>query len=208
MKCAFFLSQTTQAITLSVLLVFFGWLLPHYRFCALFCLGLMAVVTGLQLSRTESFLEIVGWRVPERRCVSLIISIFSGMLISSIYRWRIGASITPTNFYPAVGIYVAIGFMEEFITRGMIFGLARQKGQELFPLLLSTFVHTGYKTFLFLPFPVVDVGTLALYTFLTGLVLGCLRIWSKSIWPSMLVHGIFDFMAYGDRIEIPWWIWT
>jgi membrane protease YdiL (CAAX protease family) len=99
--------------------------------------------------------------------------------------------------------------MEELVFRGFLQEYIRSINGP-FSVLFSTISHTGYKCCLFLS-PVVttniDVGFLALWTFIIGILFGTIRHLSKSLLPSLSAHALFDILVYAEFATAPWWVW-
>ncbi len=103
----------------------------------------------------------------------------------------------------------AIGAAEEALFRGFVQGRLTRLGWFA-AVILAALAHTAYKTALFV-FPPEDVvirhGTLAIWTFGVGIVLGLARHFSGSVLPALTAHVLFDILVYGDWPEAPWWVW-
>jgi membrane protease YdiL (CAAX protease family) len=139
--------------------------------------------------------------------ISAGIGIGIGMAV--LYRWHLNVPLFPGSLLPFALVAALIGSMEELVFRGFIQEQVR-KVNGLFSILFSAFSHTGYKCCLFLA-PVIsscmDIGFLASWTFVAGILIGTLRHFSKSIWPSLVAHALFDILVYGESVHPPWWVW-
>jgi len=77
-------------------------------------------------------------------------------------------------------------------------------------IILAAAAHTAYKAALFVWPPAgveVDYGFLVFWTLVGGVAFGALRAAAGSVWPAVAAHVAFDFIAYGDAAEAPWWVW-
>ena len=75
--------------------------------------------------------------------------------------------------------------MEEFGCRGIMFGIAEKKCGTVFALIISSAIFgLIHGNFVQIPF-----------AFLVGLVLGVIRIKTGSLWISILIHGVNNFVS-------------
>jgi membrane protease YdiL (CAAX protease family) len=132
-----------------------------------------------------------------------------GFLLAIIYRWHLGISLFPESIHLFVIVAALIGCIEELVFRGSIQDYVKNINAP-FSILFSTISHTGYKCCLFLS-PIIatniDIGFLALWTFLAGIVFGTIKHYSKSIMPSLIAHALFDILVYAEYVNAPWWVW-
>jgi membrane protease YdiL (CAAX protease family) len=139
----------------------------------------------------------------------LIFGFAAGILFAVIYRWHLDISLFPKSLHLFVIVAALIGCVEELVFRGFIQEYVRSINGP-FSVLFSTLSHTGYKCCLFLS-PLItaniDVGFLALWTFIAGLLFGTIRHLSKSLLPSLTAHILFDILVYAEFISAPWWVW-
>jgi membrane protease YdiL (CAAX protease family) len=115
----------------------------------------------------------------------------------------------PTSYTWFACTSAAIGATEELLFRGVIFYMLKKRNIFL-TVIVSSLAHAGYKTLLFAsPFvhQPIDLVKLFSYTFIAGLVLGSMRIFSGSTGPPLAAHVFWDIIVYGDSPEAPWWIW-
>jgi len=121
----------------------------------------------------------------------------------------LGISLLPAAIHYFVIIAAVIGATEELVFRGFI----QEKAKEIngqFSVVFSAAAHTGYKCCLFLGPSVaagIDILNLAFWTFLFGLFIGTIRHFSKSIFPAVIAHVLFDLIVYSEFIAAPWWVW-
>ena len=131
------------------------------------------------------------------------------MFLAVFYRWHLGISLFPGSLHFFVLVAALIGILEELVFRGFIQEYTKSLNAP-FSIFFSTFSHTGYKCCLFLS-PVatgnIDIGFLALWTFIAGLLFGTLKHFSKNIIPPLIAHALFDILVYAEFISAPWWVW-
>jgi membrane protease YdiL (CAAX protease family) len=132
-----------------------------------------------------------------------------GILLAAIYRWHLDIRIFPDNIHPFIIVAALIGITEELVFRGFIQEHVKSIN-GLFSILFSAISHTGYKCCLFLSPSVAaspDLGFLALWTFISGIIFGTARHFSRSILPSLIAHALFDIIVYAEYVSAPWWVW-
>jgi membrane protease YdiL (CAAX protease family) len=132
-----------------------------------------------------------------------------GLLLAIIYRWYLEISLFPESIHLFVIVAALIGCIEELVFRGLIQDYVK-KINAPFSILFSTISHTGYKCCLFLSPAIaadIDIGFLALWTFLAGIIFGTIKHYSKSIMPSLIAHALFDILVYAEYVNAPWWVW-
>jgi membrane protease YdiL (CAAX protease family) len=171
---------------------------------------LVAVIMANQLTSLTELKMITGeFSFSPVALMYLLTGIGIGTGMTLLYRWHLDAPLFPGSLLPFAFVAALIGSMEELVYRGFIQEQTR-KVNGLFSILFSAFSHTGYKCCLFLT-PVVssgmDIGFLAGWTFGAGILSGVLRHFSKSVWPPVMAHALFDILVYGENIHAPWWVW-
>jgi membrane protease YdiL (CAAX protease family) len=202
-----------EAIAVSLGLIVFAFFIPA-RFPvilpAFIALLLPAWLIGRNFNSPADYRRFTGEDIKMRLLVSLLAAgIVSGILLGFFYRWYLDLPIFPASFRSFVFIAALIGLIEELIFRGYIQG-SLKKFNPVLPVLFSTTAHTAYKCCLFLsPFVSThtEIGFLAFWTFLVGLIFGAIRQLSGSILPSVAAHVIFDIIVYGELANAPWWVW-
>jgi len=121
--------------------------------------------------------------------------------------WEMGAM--PSRLAPFAFVGACIGAAEELLYRGYVQGRLRAFGWAV-PVVVAALAHTAYKTALF-AFPpdgvAIDLGYLAVWTFVGGVVFGVLRQASGSVLPPLAAHVVFDIIVYGENVQAPWWVW-
>ena len=139
----------------------------------------------------------------------LIIGIAMGIMLVVIYRWHLEFRLFPASLHLFVITAALIGSVEELVFRGFLQEYVRNINGP-FSILFSTLSHTGYKCCLFLSPAVtsdVNVGFLALWTFLAGILFGTVRHLTGSLLPSLSAHALFDILVYAEFVTAPWWVW-
>jgi membrane protease YdiL (CAAX protease family) len=138
-----------------------------------------------------------------------VAGILAGMLLSIFYRWYLGMNLFPTSLHCFVILAALIGGLEELVFRGFIQEYVKSINAP-FSIVFSTISHTGYKCCLFLsPMAAtgIDIGLLAFWTFVAGIIFGTIKHFSKSILPSFIAHALFDILVYAEFVSAPWWVW-
>jgi membrane protease YdiL (CAAX protease family) len=197
------------SLGLFVFSYFIRYELPH-RLLSFAALTIPAYIIGKNLKSFSALIRITGESGFQKRIfLYCIAGIFFGTLLAILYRWDLEISIIPKSMHYFVLVAALIGATEEFVFRGFI----QQHVSVLnapFSILFGTLSHTGYKCCLFLSptvSPEIDIGFLALCTFLAGILFGTIRHFSKSILPSLIAHALFDIIVYAEYIRAPWWVW-
>ena len=104
---------------------------------------------------------------------------------------------------------VLTGMTEELVYRGFIQGILSHRHPAA-GILVASAGHTAYKTALLGTSAVsgmVNLTSLALFTFFAGCLFGYFRFRSGRIYPALAAHGIFDLLVYGDSTDFPVWVW-
>lgn len=169
-----------------------------------------AFIIGKNLRTLSDIKKITGEYVPGKiTLLYLITGIAIGILLAVIYRRYLGISLFPASLHLFVIIAALIGCVEEMVFRGFLQEYTRTINGP-FSILFSTLSHTGYKCCLFISPSVtadIDVGFLALWTFLAGILFGTIRHLTKSLLPSLSAHALFDILVYAEFMTAPWWVW-
>jgi CAAX amino terminal protease family. len=202
-----------EAILCSFALMIFSFFI-HYKLP--FCLVSVAalIVPAFFFSRNLNSLSDLSKIIIGSASIK-IITLFSiaglllGILFAVLYRWHLDMTIFPRSIHLFVIVAALIGCMEELVFRGFIQDYLKSIN-SLFSILFSAISHTGYKCFLFLS-PVVtmhiNIGFLALWTFIGGILFGTIKHFSKSLMPSLIAHALFDILVYAAYLSAPWWVW-
>jgi membrane protease YdiL (CAAX protease family) len=149
-------------------------------------------------------------RVSPRVGLHAGIGIALGIALGAIYRAAYGHGLFPGRLTGFALTAALIGAAEELLYRGYAQGRARRFGAGG-AVAFAALAHTAYKCALFVYPPQgyeVSLGPLAVWTLLGGAVFGILREISSSAVPPLAAHACFDLIAYGDRIQAPWWVWS
>jgi len=139
----------------------------------------------------------------------LLAGLAMGIMLAVIYRWHLDLSLFPASLHLFVITAALIGCVEELVFRGFLQEYVRNINGP-FSILFSTLSHTCYKCCLFLSPAItsdVNIGFLALWTFLAGILFGTARHLSRSLLPSLSAHALFDILVYAEFVMAPWWVW-
>jgi membrane protease YdiL (CAAX protease family) len=202
-----------EAILCSTAFMVFSFFI-HYDFpfslISVAALFLPAYFFGRNLKSLSDLRKITGEAAsPGISILYFLAGIMVGMLFSILYRWHLEISLFPKSIHLFVIVAALIGCTEELVFRGFIQDYVKSINMP-FSILFSTISHTGYKFCLFLsPMVTADmnIGFLALWTFIAGIILGTMKHFSKSILPPLLAHAMFDIMVYAEFAAAPWWVW-
>jgi membrane protease YdiL (CAAX protease family) len=207
------LTILSEAILCSLGLMFFSFFI-HYKFpVRLFsfaALLISAFIISRNLRSLPDLKKITGENISFKiTLLYSIVGIALGIVLVVLYRRSLDISLFPVSLHFFVIVAALIGCMEELVFRGFIQGHVESINVP-FSILFSTMSHTGYKCCLFLS-PVVtadiNVGYLAFYTFIVGIISGTIRHLSKSLLPSLAAHALFDILVYAEAVSAPWWVW-
>jgi membrane protease YdiL (CAAX protease family) len=203
----------SEAILCSIGLMVFSFFI-HYRFpirlLSFAALTLPAYIIGRNLLSYSDLKKIIGEQSSFRIIFSYSIpGLLTGLFLAAFYRWHLDKSLFPESLHLFVFAAALIGCLEELVFRGYIQEHVKNVNAT-FSILFSTISHTGYKCCLFL-YPLlserVDVGFLALWTLIAGILFGTMKHFSKSVFPSLIAHALFDILVYAEFIRAPWWVW-
>jgi membrane protease YdiL (CAAX protease family) len=203
----------TGAVICSLGLMLFSWFV-HSGFPArLISYGALLFVAFLmsrQLGSWSDLKRITGeCSLSLKSILFLILGILMGISMSVFYRWHLELPLFLSSLLPFAIVAALIGSMEELVFRGYLQSQATGLG-SVFAILFSSVSHTGYKCFLFLSpafHPAVDIGFLAFWTFLFGVMAGIIRHFAGNVWPVVFAHALFDILVYGENVNPPWWVW-
>lgn len=202
-----------HAVLFSIGLMVFSFFIQYdmpVRLVSLAALLVPAVIIGTRIKTWREFGLIIG-EVHSFSClvICVISGIIAGILLSMYYRWHLDISLLPKSFHLFVITAALIGSMEELVFRGFLQGYIKSLGGVL-SVLISTISHTGYKCCLFLSPAApgnIDISFLAFWTFCAGIVFGTVRHQTKSLFPSLVGHAVFDILVYAEFTGAPWWVW-
>lgn len=203
----------SEAILTSLGLMVFSFFVQFkfpVRLLAFAALLISAVIISRNIKLLADLKKITGELISLRTTLLYIIfGIVIGIVLALIYRWHLDLSLFPKSVHLFVFSAALIGCMEELVFRGFLQEHVKSINGP-FSILFSTISHTGYKCCLFLSPAItanIDVGFLALWTFLAGILFGTIRHLSKSLIPSLSAHVLFDILVYAEFVTAPWWVW-
>jgi membrane protease YdiL (CAAX protease family) len=205
--------QLSGAILCSLGLMIFSFFI-HYKFPAvLFSYGALIIVAFVISQHLRSLVDLKNVtgeiNLSAKSLIYILTGIGIGLGMAVLYRWHLNAPLFPVSLLPFAFVAALIGSMEELVFRGFIQEQVRNVN-GLFSIFFGAFSHTGYKCCLFLApviSPGIDIGFLAVWTFGAGILSGTIRHFSKSVWPSVIAHALFDILVYGESVHPPWWVW-
>jgi len=207
------ISILSEAILCSFGLMFFSFFI-HYRFpvrlLSFAALLMSAFIISKNLRSLSDLKKITGENISVT--ITLFYTIFGitlSIVLAVCYRRYLDISLFPESLHLFVIVAAFIGCMEELVFRGFIQGHIESINGP-FSILFGSLSHTGYKCCLFLsPAIAVDlnVGKLAFYTFIAGILIGLIRHLSKNILPAVSAHVLFDILVYAEYTSAPWWVW-
>jgi membrane protease YdiL (CAAX protease family) len=171
---------------------------------------LPAYFISRRLNTLQDLKKITG-EIPSLKPLILfsIIGITGGLAFAVMYRWHLDAPLIPKSIHWFVVVAALIGCMEELVFRGYIQDSVKSSGPAI-SVSIGTLSHTAYKCCLFLsPMAIMktNIGFLAFWTIVAGLIYGTIRHYSKSIIPSLVGHALFDIWVYAEFVNAPWWVW-
>jgi membrane protease YdiL (CAAX protease family) len=206
-------TNASEAIFCSLGFMVFSFFIHYefpFRMISFAALALPAYFISCKLQSISDFRKMmdqsVSFKITFLYCLG---GSLSGVLLAIFYRWYLDVSLFPGSIHLFVFIAALIGILEELVFRGFIQETIKNRN-GLFSVFFSALSHTGYKCCLFLSPAVygrIDIGFLALWTFVAGLIFGSLKHFSKSVLPSAIAHALFDILVYAEFISAPWWVW-
>lgn len=206
-------SKLSEAIISSLSLLFFSFFIQAGLPLKIISLLLLIIPAFYITKNTGSLTDLkkITGENTEFKSILIytIIGLFAGLMLSILYRWHLDIKLLPSNFRSFIFVAALIGSIEELVFRGYLQGLVSEFNPSL-SVIISTVAHTAYKCCLFIsPFSniSVDIGFLAFWTFLIGLLYGIIRNLSGSIVPSLASHALFDILVYGELVSAPLWVW-
>lgn len=181
-----------------------------WRLMALTGLLVSGLFIGFSL-RQISFLELFGLGKAELR-ISLftLAGLLIGCAMGIFTRQHFKLGLFPASLTLIALLAPLVGTVEELVFRGYIQGILEPLNR-LFAMVYAAVAHTGYKLLVIYSLgrpQEFDFLFLAQWTLLGGLVFGGLRLLSKSIFPPVLAHAVFDILLYGGSVVAPFWVWS
>ena len=199
-----------EAILCSFGLMVFSYFIHYelpFRLLSFAALLVPAYIIGKNLQSLLDLKKFTG--EPDSLKITFLycfFGIFTGVLLAVFYRWHLETGLFPKSFESFVLVAALIGCLEELVFRGFIQDFVKRINAP-FSIVFSTISHTGYKCCLFLSPMIatdIDIGFLALWTFIAGILFGTFKHYSKSILPSLIAHAIFDILVYAEFVSAPW----
>ena len=187
----------------------------HFDFpFKLISFGALLITTYILSQHLKSFpdfLNAIGTTpsTVKKTALYCMAGLLLGMFLALTYRWYMGINKFPESIQYFLLVAALIGCTEELVFRGFIQEFAKSLGAPLL-IIFSSLSHTGYKCCLFIsPMNVqdIDIGFLALWTFIAGILLGAIKHFSKNIFPPLIAHAVFDILVYSEFTNAPWWVW-
>ena len=206
-------SSITEAAICSFAFMFFAFFVQYefpVRLAAISALILPSYIISKNLNSINDVRKITG-EIPSLKPFILysIIGIIGGLAFAVMYRWHLDAPLIPQSIQWFAAIAAIIGCMEELVFRGYIQDSVKRYGPAV-SVTIGTLSHTAYKCCLFLsPMALMktNIGFLAFWTIIAGLIYGTIRHYSRSIIPSLVGHALFDIWVYAEFVKAPWWVW-
>lgn len=206
-------SGLSEALISSLALILFSFFIQAglpLKIIAIISLIVPAHFIGKNTTTLTGIRKITGENASIKSIIFYTaIGLTVGLILVLFYRWHLNLTLLPVKFRSFIFAAALIGCMEELVFRGYLQGLMKES-HPAFSILFSSAAHTLYKCSLFIsPFSTapVNIGFLAFWTFVIGLIYGIIRHRSGSIIPSMASHTLFDILVYGELISAPWWVW-
>ena len=173
-------------------------------------LTVAAVIIGQSVRDIKSLLQVLGIVPFTRKAISYSIGgIIFGMLLGLVYNFFRADSLLPVTLKSFALMAPLIGITEELVFRGFVQSRSASSG-ALAAVFIAASGHTLYK-YLVIATVRVELDTyipsLVILTFLAGVVFGIMREVSRSIFPPVLAHALFDILVYGGASFAPVWIW-
>ena len=172
-----------------------------------------AALIGASLRGAPWPSALVGPAAFRSRLVSLaVVGIGIGVIGGLFQRDHSGIVPEPASgLHLFVALACLIGAAEELVYRGWMLERLRALGWPA-AVVVTAVAHAAYKTALFAWPPNTESAGLnrvgiALWTVLGGMVLGLLRVSSRSVLPAVLAHVAFDAVVYSAFAAPPWWVW-
>lgn len=201
------------AILCSLLLMVFSFFIPYslpVRLISFASLIAASLIIAKDLRSPEDFKKIFGRFVSANATLLFCATgLAAGILFAILYRWHLGIRLFPGSLRAFAYIAALIGCVEELVYRGYV-QVSANRINATFSIFFSSISHTGYKCCLFFSPAIVvstNIGFLAFWTFIAGIILGTIRHISNSIYPTLAAHILFDILVYGEYVAAPWWVW-
>lgn len=169
-----------------------------------------AILVAFTLRQT-SLRDVLGLGKPDRRVyVYSLAAMILGLFLGVITRTHFKLTLLPATLTLVALIAPLTGAMEEMLFRGYLQGMLNPHNRFV-ALIYAALAHTVYKVLVIysLGRPLeFDFLFLAQWTLLGGLAFGGLRLFSRSIFPPLISHAVFDILVYGGSTTVPFWVWS
>jgi membrane protease YdiL (CAAX protease family) len=203
-----FKQQWFRLLAFTACILLFSLFIPYpfpLRFIAFLCIFILAYIFATE----KRFWKVFTGESNSRSAIALwtIIAVIGSLMLAKVSREDASLPLFPVSLGWFSFIAMMIGGMEELLFRGWMFSQFN-RGWRWPAVIITSLAHAGYKALLFtsvhLPYE-VNSWDLFLITFEAGIFLGLTRLFSRSVWPALIAHAIFDLLIYGDQ-QIPWWV--
>lgn len=144
-----------------------------------------------------------------RKIMYLLVALLLGAAGSLYYRFSLGMPAIPNTISLFACFGMCVGATEEFIFRGFI-QTRLNSFHPVVAIVFAALAHAVYKIALFIsPWSQWHPGPLMffIFSFAAFIIIGALRHISKSIWPAVATHVVFDIWVYAETTHAPWWVW-
>ena len=207
------LSVAVESVLFLGGLLSFIWFPLHSHFSFPWGLSFLivpALVVGIYIRSLRDFLTVFDIRAITRRTEMYLPVVFlTGLLLGMLYREYIHLPVFPSKLTSFAVTAAAIGAVEELLFRGFLQAQLR-KINVTASVVLATAAHTAYKVTLFAALQSVfktDFVFLLIWTFLSGLIFGVIKEYSRNVIFPATGHVVFDLIVYGGSTLTPWWVW-
>lgn len=211
-KKQFFRQLGIVSLALCGLLVF-ALFIHHPWPAKIFALsGLLgtAILVAFTLRQTSP-MDVLGLGKPGLSVyLYCLAALILGLVLGMVTRSHFRLTLLPATLTLVALIAPLTGAMEELLFRGYIQGLLNPQNRFV-ALIYAALAHTAYKVLVIysLGRPLeFDFLFLAQWTLAGGLAFGGLRLLSRSIYPPLIAHAVFDILVYGGSLTVPFWVWS
>jgi membrane protease YdiL (CAAX protease family) len=194
-------------------LLSFIWFPLHSHFSVLRmlpCLIVPALVVGKHIRSVRDFFTVFDIRSVTRKTVLYLpVASLTGLLLGMLYREYIHLPVFPSRMTSFALTAAVIGTVEELLFRGFLQAQLR-KINAAASVVMATAAHTTYKVTLFAALQGVfntNLIFLLIWTFLSGLIFGVIKEYSRNVIFPATGHVVFDLVVYGGSTLTPWWVW-
>ncbi|MCF7853767.1 MAG: CPBP family intramembrane metalloprotease [Candidatus Pacebacteria bacterium] len=178
---------------------------------SLMSLAAVAAVLGSDLKGGAETIRALGLSLTRRRAYWLAVGCIGGVGFAVVCRTAYHTAPLPDRITAFALVAATIGSTEELLFRGWLQGRLLRWRRPLTAAILAAAAHAAYKCALFIrPAPATSTTFLVLAsgTLIVGTGIGLMRNASRSVWPCILGHAVFDVLVYGAFTRAPWWVWN